>query len=114
MISVILLLLQKNVIAPHIAKQMLPTSDGRCPLSELNSLPRLYPIEMPMHLVKYHCVISTYNMSHVMRKNVFRMCDEARLKLGCSATENTKSLKRFYLQVHVLHVYYLCSESQRH
>ena len=32
-------------------------------------------------------------MSHVMRKPVFGVCDQVRLKPACSATETSKSLE---------------------
>ena len=32
-------------------------------------------------------------MSHVMRKHVFRVCDQVRLKPACSATETSYSLE---------------------
>ena len=34
----------------------------------------------------------TFHMSHVMRKPVFGVCDQVRLKPACSATETSKSL----------------------
>ena len=37
---------------------------------------------------------SVYHMSHVMRKSVFRVCDQVRLKLACFATEYFSTCSR--------------------